>query len=369
MPRSELVTEAKLLIERIAETPRAAGTEGETRARRFCAEYLERAGFVVTEEEFTYSSLPGKWAVPLFGLLSLIWFVVLGASPDRSASGRSVRALVFLALLVALYAGARSQMLRPGLMLRRARNLIAVRGASPAVWLMAHLDTKSQPVPMLARIAGIVLAAAALLVTLVASFIPLAYDVGNAFLLPAAVAGAAGSLAVLLSTVGNRSRGALDNASGVAAALLAARGAGREAPVGVLLTSAEELGLAGAWAWVREQAERHASREKRYAINFDGLDDVGSLTCMSDPDGPLVGALRRAALDRGSNLTVRKVLPGIMVDSIALSRSGWHAVTISKGGFSTLARIHTAADSPERLRGEGVAEAVGMVTNFMEGEV
>jgi hypothetical protein len=370
LPRSELVREAKLLIERIAETPRAAGTEGETRVRRFCADYLERAGFVVTEEDFSYSALPGKWGVPLVGLLSLAWFAVLGASLARAEQDHSVRAaMTFLALLFALYVGLRSQMVRPRFMLRSARNLVAVRGAHPAVWLMAHLDTKSQPVPMLARIAGIILAAAAVLATMVASFISLVYDIGNAFWLPVTLAGAAGSLLVLLSTVGNQSRGALDNATGVAAVLLLARGARKEAPVGVLLTSAEELGLAGAWAWVREQAGRHVVRDKRYAINFDGLDDVGSLTCMSDPDDPFAGALRRAASSRGSYLTMRKVLPGIMVDSTALGRSGWHAVTISKGNFSTLARIHTPADSPDRLSGEGVAEAVEMVANFIEGEV
>lgn len=369
MPHRSLACEAKLLIDRIAETPRPAGTEGETRARKFCADYLVRAGFAVTEEEFSYSALPGKWAVPLSGLLSLTWFVVLGAALDRTAPEQTVRdAMTFLLLLPILFLAAGRMMRRPRFMLRRARNLIAVRGGAPRIWLMAHLDTKSQPVPMLVRMGGILLASSAMLLTILGSFMPRVYDLGNLFWVPVTIAGAAGSLAVLLSTVGNRSPGALDNASGVTAAMLAAANTPHGKPVGVLLTSAEELGLAGAWAWVREQAGRHATLPMKYAINFDGIDDVGMLTCMAKRVSGLAARLRSAASDSGSRMRVRAVLPGMMVDSLALSSAGWDAVTISKGNFSTLARIHTPGDSPDRLTGSGVAEAVEVVTNFMERE-
>jgi hypothetical protein len=47
-----------------------------------------------------------------------------------------------------------------------ATNLVATRGA-PRVWLVAHLDSKSQPIPMLVRIAGII-ATAAVVVVLIA---------------------------------------------------------------------------------------------------------------------------------------------------------------------------------------------------------
>lgn len=307
MPHRSLAREAKRLIGRIAETPRAAGTEGEARARKFCADYLMRAGFAVTEEEFSYSELPGKWAVPLFGLLSLTWFAVLGAALDRTVPEQTVRgAIAFLPVLPVLFLAAGRMLRRPRFMLRRARNLIAVRGGPPRVWLLAHLDSKSQPVPMLVRIGGILLASSAMLLTIVAAFIPRVYDLGNAFWVPVTIAGGAGSLAMLLSTVGNRSPGALDNASGVAAAMLTAVNTPPGQPVGVLLTSAEELGLAGAWAWVREQAGRHATRHRKYAINFDGLDDVGALTCMSGSDNPFTGGLRLAASEIGAELRVRK---------------------------------------------------------------
>lgn len=364
--RDTLAREAKEIIERIAAHPRAPGSEHEARARRYCAEYLSGAGFSVSEEDFDYSPLPGKWAVPAIGALSLGWFAALGASLDRSAPQQAVHgALPLLVVMGLVSLLANRAIRRPRRFLSRATNLVATRGGAPRVWLMAHLDSKSQKVPMLVRIAGIAVASAAIVTTLIASFIPGARDLGNGFWIPATVAGAAGSIAVLLSTVGNRSRGAIDNASGVAAAMLTAVGSAPGSGVGVLVTSAEELGLAGAWAWVRQHAERYVSPEGRAAVNFDGLDDVGSLICMSDARSRVAASLRTAATATRRPVVFRGVLPGIMVDANALNHTGWDAITISKGNFSTLARIHTSADAPERLTGTGVAEAVELVRDFI----
>ena len=125
----------------------------------------------------------------------------------------------------------------------------------------------------LVRVAGILLLAAAALVALAASILQLAvlphrtaWWVGVALVL-------LGSPAVMASVVGARSNGAVDNASGVAAVLAAAVSVRPETMLGVLLPSAEELGLAGARAWAR--SERPGT-----AINCDGVDDAGELTIM-----------------------------------------------------------------------------------------
>ncbi len=365
MPREGLAGEAKELIDRIAATPRAAGSDDEARARVMCAEFLTRNGFTVTEEEFTYTAFPGRWAVPLLGLLSLAWFVVLAAALDQRPETTVAAGIPFLVLLPALVYMVTRMIPKSRLLGRRATNLVAVRGETPHIWLMAHLDSKSQPVPMLVRIAAIIVASSAMLVAIVAGFTPRAYEVGNQFWILVCAAGIAASLAMLLSVVGNRSQGAVDNASGVAAALLTASESPRQTPVGVLLTSAEELGLAGARAWALEQSQRYRHRDERCAVNFDGLDDVGALTCMAEPGNHLSARLREAARERGLDLKCRRVLPGIMVDAAALSDAGWQAVTLGKGNLSTLARIHTPGDRPGRLEGTGVAEAVELVTNLI----
>ena len=364
MTRDALATEAKRLVDRIASEPRAAGGSAEARARAHCRELLAGSGFTVTQEDFTYSAFPGRLAVPLLGLLLFAWFALVGSQAGSDPHGAVGESLPFLLLLPALGYMVVRIMPAGRLMGRRATNLVAVRGGSPALWLMAHIDSKSQPVPMLVRIAGIIVAAAAVVIAVAAAFVLDESRTGTLFWRLIGLAGAAASLVLMLSVVGNASQGALDNATGVAAALLVATHGPSSRPLGVVITSAEELGLQGARAWARQRAGVKAG-----AINFDGIDDVGTLTCMARGSSPLATRLRTTSEAGGWRVRFRGVLPGILVDAVALGAAGWDAVTISKGNFHTLARIHTRRDSPDRLTGAGVAAAVGMVTNFIEREV
>jgi hypothetical protein len=158
---------------------------------------------------------------------------------------------------------------------------------------------------------------------------------------------------IVLSIVQARSPGALDDASGVAAVLLAAARVPRGTPLGVLLTSAEELGLAGSRAWAR-------GRPPGVALNCDGVDDRGALVCMHGARAParLLGAIARAG---GPAVRRRRLLPGILTDSVALADAGWETVTVSRGTAATLARIHRPADRPDRLTGEGIAGAAALL--------
>lgn len=132
-------------------------------------------------------------------------------------------------------------------------NLVARRApeAAPGIWLVAHLDSKSQTIPILARIASVTAFAAlfglALLALISASI--LGRDSLTRIGVATSILAAVGLLPLLVLFIGNRSNGALDNASGVAAVLLALRQLkGRD--IGVVITSAEELALAGARAFV-----------------------------------------------------------------------------------------------------------------------
>ena len=229
---------------------------------------------------------------------------------------------------------------------------------------MAHLDSKSQPIPMLARIAGIIGAAGAALACVAGAIAGESVNLPSTLWLTACTLGAAGSLAMAASFVSDRSQGALDNASGCAAALLTAASLPDHTAAYVVLTSAEELGLQGAKALARS----HPVLPGR-VVNFDGVDDVGTLTCMARRGSPLAARIHASATDNVLQVRVRRVLPGIMVDALALEGPGRDAVTVSKGNFSTLARIHTVRDEPARLTGAGVAEAVDLVTNFLKREV
>jgi hypothetical protein len=262
---------------------------------------------------------------------------------------------------------ARGGVLRFPAMRRDGVNLVAERGAvadERRVWLMAHLDSKSQPVPIGVRAAGVVGSVAAWGAALALAAVQLAGarmgEPSSSWWWVGAV-GVAAAVPVALSVVGERSPGALDNATGVAAVLRTAAGLPVGTPLGVLLTSAEELGLAGSRAWA-------VGATPATALNFDGIDDAGGLTLMYSGQRPttLLAAVQSAAGRIGVAVRARRLVPGILVDAVALSDAGWRTATLSRGTFGTLARIHRPADRAERLTGHGVAEAARVAVAVVE---
>jgi hypothetical protein len=222
-----------------------------------------------------------------------------------------------------------------------------VRGeATPKVWLVAHLDSKSQPVSSSLRIGGIALLVLALLLAIVAVLLTLAGAAQRMLWWGSLATAMVGVLPVLASVVGSRSDGAVDNASGVAALLAAAGLVGREVACGVLLPSAEELGLAGARAW----ANAHPAS---VALNCDGVDDEGELVIMYNGRMPTdVVAAVRSASSRPAR--VRRMPLGLLSDSTAMADRGWSAVTVSHGSLATLRRVHTPSDSLGFMVGSSV---------------
>ena len=352
---SPTVADAKALLDELAAEPRPAGSAAEARARARCAAHLEAHGFAVREEPFDYSAFPGRYATPLVGLAGVGAVAAAGHVGYRGQAALALALLVAVgasAGLFALYCARRGVLTFPA-MRSRGVNLVAVRGgagAAPRCWLVAHVDSKSQPPPIGLRAAGI----AASVVVWAAALAAAALGVvgrGDPGWWPwIAVAAVVAGAPVVASVVGTRSPGALDNASGVATVLLAAAAVPPSLPLGVLLTSAEELGLAGARAWVKGQAPG-------VAVNVDGVDDVGAMTAMFSRRRPA----RLARLAAGAGVRVRRLLPGILTDGVALADAGWETVTISKGTLRTLARIHGPRDRADALAGTGIAEAAGVV--------
>jgi Zn-dependent M28 family amino/carboxypeptidase len=166
------------------------------------------------------------------------------------------------------------------------------------------------------------------------------------------VSGLVGGSILLLAAVGAASDGAADNASGVAAVLDAVALIPAETSLGVLITDAEELALAGARAWAR-------GRAAGVALNCDSIDDDGQLTVMYTRGKPqrLVDGVMRAAAQAGEPVRVLRLLPGVLTDSVALADAGWETLTLSRGSARTLRRIHTSRDSLEWMSGSGISGA------------
>lgn len=347
---------------------RPAGSAAEADAREVCAEWLSEAGFSVSERPFSYSALPGTLGTPVAGVVLLVAAIVAstgvwrgGDALDQAVAG-AILAIAALAL-VGWWAGRFGTRCIP-FMRRRGVNLEAQRGV-PVVWLVAHLDSKSQPVSLRARAwAAIIVAGswvAVLAAWIVLHLLPVPGAVLQPVLLTLIACAAIAAVPLSLCWVGSRGAGSLDNASGVAAILGAARLLDLATPVGVVVTSGEELGLAGARAWVE-------GVPRGVAINCDGVDDQGTVavtTCAPERE-----RWHLAGLDGACNLSVgiRRSLPGVLLDSQAFADRGWPACTISRGTRRSLARVHTATDTLDVLSGAGIEEVSRLIA-FLAGAI
>jgi hypothetical protein len=232
----------------------------------------------------------------------------------------------------------------------RGINLIASRPSDrpavrPSTWLVAHYDSKGQPISMATRIIG----AAALVVGAVTALGGLAVG----WMIPVAVALVAFGVGVMArNRVTDASPGAVDNASAVVAVFAILDLLPPDAAVGVLLTDAEEWGLLGARALVQE---RSALLLGAAVVNLDGLDDRGRTIAFLHRRGP-VG--RAVAVELGA---LRAPWLPILVDGIALARGSVECVTIMRGDWQTARVVHTPGDTAERLTLDGVrAVAAGV---------
>lgn len=356
MVDAQLVARAKGLIDDLAKAPRFAGSSEEQLARARCRAELERAGFTCREISFEYSQWLARWASPLIAFVLGLLIIVL-SQPGLAANALAPSAVIF-AMFSATFLTFTS--IRKGWVLSFpwsravATNLEGRRG-NPKLWLVAHLDSKSQTVPMLLRIAGSVALYVAALLSGLGGFSFLIW--GSAAwpaLFVAQGLAAFGVLAVGLCFIRNRSPGAVDNATGVAAVVLTAQSSDSSPTLGVLITSGEELGLAGALAWAAN-AGGHA-----VILNCDTLDESGAFRCMYSISKPVrvSVAAERQAKRLDMKLKIGRLIPGIMADSMAFDDPArWSAITLSRGTLGTLARIHTRRDTSSVLTGNGAAQA------------
>jgi hypothetical protein len=358
---ADLVQRAKGLLDELARTPRFAGGPDESVAMVLCRAELERAGFECREQPFDYSQWPGRWGPPIAAAFQALTILSVAhmAVHHGPLSALIVGAALVIALMLASGDAKRRWTAIVPLQRASSTNLEARRG-NPEVWLVAHIDSKSQTVPMLVRIASSVVLA---IVTAGSFIVILLSLVGVSFAPPVwhglALGAVLGALPSMFCFVRNGSAGAVDNASGVVAVLMAVQTGSAPRDLGVLITSGEELGLAGARAWVRAHARATSAPPGIRVLNCDTVDDAGAWRCMYTGPRPrrIATAAETIAVALGVRLRVGRLIPGILADSMAFADLGIEAVTLSRGTLSTLARIHTRRDNSNALTGNGAADA------------
>jgi hypothetical protein len=241
-----------------------------------------------------------------------------------------------------------------------ADNIIAVKGEDPRAWLVAHSDSKVQRnslgtrmvVVWLTGVGALLLVSSGALHALGSN-----WDRMTAMTILGAALAVAGGTVLALAGLKDGSPGAVDNATGVVAVLAAAEALGWRPEVGILITGAEELAMAGAREWVKQ------GRGGNAFVNFDGVDGKGRYVLWVHK-----GASPRVAQSLASRLRdklgrreawIPKYLTfGMFVDGMILAQAGLAGVTVQRGTFlDTTAVAHTPKDMPSRVDIEGALRA------------
>jgi hypothetical protein len=242
-------------------------------------------------------------------------------------------------------------------------NVFATKGRAPRLWLVAHSDSKCQRLSLRGR----VIAVGCLVVGIGGLVVALGWRVAEPLpviaVVPWIVLTLAGGAALSGPVLVGSSPGAVDNASGIVAALVAAERLEHRSDVGVLVTGAEEFGMEGARAWTTLDVASGAF------VNFDGVDDVGVFNVMVHTPKAADGATQRETANRirvllsekivAAGYTVRRSrLPiGVFVDGSVLAAGGLGGVTVSRGTWATLGVVHTEHDTVERTTPESAIRA------------
>jgi acetylornithine deacetylase/succinyl-diaminopimelate desuccinylase-like protein len=165
-----------------------------------------------------------------------------------------------------------------------------------------------------------------------------------------------GGIVLARADLQNESPGAVDNASGVVAVLATLDRLPAGGDIGVCFTDAEEWGLQGARALVRERPELFRDAA---VINFDGLDDRGGILLFAHRPGPLVVRLAGVA-----GVRAHRWLPAL-VDGVAFAGVARECVTVMRGDWRTARRVHTPRDDAARLGLDGVRQAAVTVADAL----
>ena len=250
----------------------------------------------------------------------------------------------------------------------------------PHLYLVAHYDSKSQYLPLVVRIVLFVLVIAGSLVFSALVVFNLLLGTLTTLMLAIGILVIISGIPLLFLNYGNESAGAIDNGSGLGLVLhLAALLAGWPELVGklgvtVLITSAEELAVKGALAYVQEndaQLRNMADGGGLHVLNFDGIGVDGQLYLVGRErkggQGSGVGLSRlvRQSADELGIPIGRFSLPGAMFDHVPFAEAGYDAITMIGIGKDSLS-VHTAGDSPDKLYEGGFDQAGCLALRVIE---
>jgi hypothetical protein len=354
------------LFRRVA-VPRLPGSEAVRAVEDLIVDRLVATGYRVERQAFR-TSVARLRAVGVVGAglgwCALAFFPLLVLPfPGYVVAATGAAALAMVALVAVGVARRRPSETQAV----AANNIIATRSATPACWLVAHSDSKAQRLSLRGRVVALAALGVGTVGLVVCLIIRVAGPLPDGAVAPWILFTLAGGAAMAVSWSAGDSPGAVDNASGIIAVLVAAELARDGLDVGVLITGAEEYGMEGARAWTA------AAGPQGVFVNFDGLDDRGAFNLMRHkpagggaPPGTVSATavfdtVAAAIHDHGHALRRSRLPLGIFVDGSVLAGAGMAGVTVSRGDWHTLGVVHTPRDTADRTGTRSAVEAGRLV--------
>ncbi len=384
---------------RMISRPRRVGSGEDAAVGREIAGTLAGSGFQVSRQPFRFSTAPNVMiSVELLASQGLILLVILLRG---MGSGYYLPAAAMLLVLLAVFIPLNRAVQdgsvlaedgpQPGFWSRiwlrlgsryRTENIVAclpqhsASETSPHLYLMAHYDSKSQRLPLAARmvlfaltISGTVtFTVLALLDALMPALAPISLWIGGLTI--------ACGIPLLFLDVGNKSPGAIDDASGVGMVLhlaelfAARRNSMNGLKLTVLITSAEEYALMGARAYLQSHVaalRQQAETGGLYVLNFEGPGIEGQLSYAGpgkSSGNHLAGLIEEAGEESGTKIG-RFALPGALMDHAPFAEQGFNAASLVTIGKAARA-IHTPDDSVDKLHSAGFGTAGLIATKVIE---
>jgi len=371
-------------VEALCRELRFPGSEGEKRAAAYILEKCSLPGVRAESMEFQVYRFPDQFFTRI--MLSLWGIILLGALLFFQSCTPAATALLLIMSLSVAYLS-RWQRLFENLFDIPAGEAVAssnvracidsCRDGAPTIVLMAHYDSKSQNLPIYLRafvMIGGTMGMAALLVISIAALFCRAFTAG----IPALFFYAGGALVAISILVMffnrsvNESPGAMDNATGVAVLLELVSHFQGNPPPGVnlhfLFTSAEEIGLCGAFRYLQAHGGAYDRRSTR-VINLDGVGGREKLLIVDRYSFPEIRTARalgkvaeRCALSLGIPLHRPLLLMGALWDHVVWASRGYEAITLSMGGWekATLL-IHSREDRVEHINPQALRRTAELV--------
>ena len=338
--------------------PRGIGSPGEKIACNYINQLLKRYGIKVNNQVFVFSKIVDSLTRILPFLAGVCLWAFTTLFSVHSWIPICLLVIIILILLSLSYLPTQIGKLHKINAKFKSTNIIghipSLSESKNHIVFVAHYDSKSQTLPIAIRtlcIFILVLSLFLIIFSHLISFLFLSYPFFSVNQLCGYLSLLSGLL-LFTNFTRNSSFGASDNASGVSIVLELARVFSQNplihTQITVLLTSAEEYGMAGAFYYMEDITDLKLNTS---FINIDGVGDnspVGIVQAKKNIFSRTGKALFNEIVEKADFLSLPfvpiKTLTGIGFDHIPIASRGFSVVTLCSYSLKMVLRIHSKRD-------------------------